>query len=167
MQYTTTYSSSIGMICLTADEIGLTRLWFDTEKFYKDSLEKEYEKKEVPIFGVAKKWLDIYFSGQKPEFMPKLHISGSSFQLSVWKLLCQIPYGKTTTYGELAKIVAKERGISCMSAQAIGGAVGHNRISIIIPCHRVIGSNGSLTGYGGGLDKKKKLLLLEGVDIEI
>ncbi len=167
MQYTTMYQSPIGEILLTADEIGLTGLWFDTEKFYTDSLEKGYERKEVPVFGAAKKWLDIYFSGQKPEFMPKLRISGSSFQLSVWKLLCQIPYGETTTYGELAKIVAKERGISRMSAQAIGGAVGHNRISIMIPCHRIIGSNGSLTGYGGGLDKKKKLLLLEGVDIEI
>lgn len=167
MQYTTMYQSPIGEIFLTADKIGLTGLWFDTEKFYTDSFEKGYEKKEVPIFGAAKKWLDIYFSGQKPEFVPKMHISGSSFQLSVWKLLRQIPYGETTTYGELAKMVAKERGISRMSAQAIGGAVGHNRISIIIPCHRVIGSNGNLTGYAGGLDKKKKLLLLEGVDIEI
>lgn len=166
VQYTTTYQSPVGEILLAADETGLTGLWFDGEKFYADSLDPEHEEKELPVFEIVKRWLDIYFSGREPDFMPPVHMIGTPFRLTVWKLLLQIPYGETITYGELAKKVAKEKGISHMSAQAVGGAVGHNEISIIVPCHRVVGSDGSLTGYAGGVDKKEKLLSLEGADME-
>ena len=166
MQYTAKYQSPVGEILLAADEIGLTGLWFDGEKFYADSLDPEHEERELPIFETVRKWLDIYFSGKEPDFMPPVHMIGSPFRLDVWELLRQIPYGETVTYGELAKMVAEKRGLSRMSAQAVGGAVGHNEISIIVPCHRVVGSDGSLTGYAGGVDKKERLLTLEGVDME-
>ena len=165
MQYTTTYQSPLGGILLACDKIGLTGLWFEGEKFYALGLDKEHEERKMPVFTEVKRWLDIYFSGREPDFMPPLHMIGSDFQLSIWKLLTQIPYGETTTYGELAKCIAKERGLPHMSAQAVGGAVGHNEISIIIPCHRVVGTNGSLTGYAGGIDRKQKLLTLEGTDM--
>ena len=163
MQYTTSYQSPLGEILLAADEIGLTGLWFDGEKFYADSLDPEHEERNIPVFDVVKKWLDIYFSGHEPDFMPPVHMIGSEFRQQVWKFLRAIPYGETITYGALAKRVARERGLDRMSAQAVGGAVGHNPISIIIPCHRVVGTNGSLTGYAGGLQRKIKLLKLEGV----
>jgi len=166
MQYITTYQSPLGEILLAADEIGLTGLWFDGEKFYADSLDPEHEERNVPVFDVVKKWLDIYFSGHEPDFMPPAHMIGSEFRQQVWKFLRAIPYGETITYGALAKRVARERGLERMSAQAVGGAVGHNPISIIIPCHRVVGTNGSLTGYAGGLQRKIKLLKLEGVDMD-
>lgn len=166
MQYTAKYQSPIGEILLAADEIGLTGLWFDGEKFYADGLDPEHEEKELPVFETVRKWLDIYFAGKEPDFMPPVHMTGSPFRLSVWELLRKIPYGETVTYGELAKMVAEKRGLSRMSAQAVGGAVGHNEISIIVPCHRVVGSDGSLTGYAGGVDRKERLLTLEGVDME-
>lgn len=165
MQYTTTYSSPIGGMLLAADDIGLTGLWFDGEKFYAKSLDAEHEEKEVPVFRAVKRWLDCYFSGKNPGALPPLHMIGSPFQLTVWRILQQISYGETITYGEIAKQVAAKRGLERMSAQAVGGAVGHNEISVIVPCHRVVGSNGSLTGYAGGVDKKVKLLSLEGVDM--
>lgn len=165
MQYTTTYLSPLGKILLAADDIGLTGLWFDREKFYAKSLAPEHEEKEIPVFGEVKRWLDLYFSGTNPGFMPPIHMIGSTFQLSVWNILKQIPYGETTTYGEIAKQIAASRGKERMSAQAVGGAVGHNEISIIVPCHRVVGTNGSLTGYAGGVDKKVRLLTLEGVNM--
>ena len=166
MQYITTYRSPLGEIILAADEIGLTGLWFDGEKFYADSLDPEHEERNVPVFEVVKKWLDIYFSVREPDFMPPVHMIGSEFRQQVWKLLREIPYGETITYGGLAKRLARERGLERMSAQAVGGAVGHNEISIIVPCHRVVGSDGSLTGYAGGIDKKERLLILEGVNME-
>ena len=166
MQYTTTYQSPLGEILLAADKIGLTGLWFDGEKFYADSLDPENEEKEIPVFDDVKRWLDIYFSGREPDFMPPVHMIGSEFREQVWKILREIPYGETITYGALAKRIAEERGLERMSAQAVGGAVGHNEISIIVPCHRVVGSDGSLTGYAGGVDKKEKLLMLEGVNME-
>ncbi len=166
MQYITTYRSPLGEILLAADEIGLTGLWFDGEKFYADSLDPEHEERNVPVFDVVKKWLDIYFSVREPDFMPPVHMIGSEFRQQVWKLLREIPYGETITYGGLAKRLARERGLERMSAQAVGGAVGHNEISIIVPCHRVVGSDGSLTGYAGGIDKKERLLILEGVNME-
>ena len=166
MQYITTYRSPLGEILLAADEIGLTGLWFDGEKFYADSLDPEHEERNVPVFDVVKKWLDIYFSVREPDFMPPVHMIGSEFRQQVWKLLREIPYGETITYGGLAKRLARERGLERMSAQAVGGAVGHNEISIIVPCHRVLGSDGSLTGYAGGIDKKERLLILEGVNME-
>lgn len=166
MQYITTYQSPLGEILLAADEAGLTGLWFDGEKFYADSLDPEHKERNVPVFDVVKKWLDIYFSGHEPDFMPPVHMIGSEFRQQVWKLLREIPYGETITYGALAKRVARERGLERMSAQAVGGAVGHNEISIIVPCHRVVGSDGSLTGYAGGIDKKERLLMLEGVNMD-
>lgn len=157
----------MGELFLAADETGLTGLWFDGGRYFAEGLDPENEKRELPVFETVKKWLDIYFSGRKPDFMPPLHMIGSPFQLSVWKHLLEIPYGKTVTYGELAKRIALERGRERMAAQAVGGAVGHNKISILVPCHRVVGANGSLTGYGGGLDKKERLLALEGVDMSV
>lgn len=164
MVYTCPYSSPLGGILLAADEIGLTGLWFDGEKYLAKQLTPEHTERETPILTEVKRWLDCYFSGQKPDFLPPLHPIGSDFQQAVWKLLLQIPYGQTTTYGELARQLAAQRGLSRMSAQAVGGAVGHNKISILIPCHRVVGTNGSLTGYAGGIDKKIKLLELEQAD---
>ena len=120
---------------------------------------------ETPVLEETKRWLDIYFAGREPDFLPPLHLAGSPFRQEVWALLRQIPYGETTTYRALAEAVARKRGLRRMSAQAVGGAVGHNPISIIVPCHRVVGSDGSLTGYAGGLERKVQLLRLEGVDM--
>lgn len=166
MQYTAAYQSSVGDVLLAADETGLTGLWFEGEKFYALSLDPEHEERETPIFAITRRWLDIYFSRHEPDFMPPVHMIGSEFRRCVWELLLQIPYGTTVTYGDLARQVARRRGLRRMSAQAVGGAVGHNEISIIVPCHRVVGTNGSLTGYAGGVDKKRRLLELEGVDME-
>lgn len=166
MQYTAKYHSPLGEMLLAADAVGLTGVWFVGGKFFAAGLESEHEQRDLPVFETAKNWLDLYFSGKEPDFMPPIHLIGSPFRLDVWKLLRQIPYGQTVTYGELAKAIAKKRGLSRMSAQAIGGAVGHNEISIIVPCHRVVGADGSLTGYAGGLDKKERLLALEGVAME-
>ena len=162
MQYTTTYHSPLGEILLAADEIGLTGLWFDGEKYYAWNLDENHEEKEVPVFQEAKRWLDIYFSGREPDFMPPMHMLGTAFQKEVWEILRTIPYGETTTYGGIAAKIAKKRGLPSMSAQAVGNAVGRNELSILIPCHRVVGTNGSLTGYAGGIDKKADLLKLEG-----
>ena len=166
MQYTSHYQSPIGNILLAADEIGLTGLWFEGQKYFALYLDKEHEEKELPIFEQTKRWLDVYFSGKEPDFSVPLHFTGTDFQNEVWEILYSIPYGTTMTYGEIAKQIAAKRGLKRMSAQAIGGAVGHNEISIIVPCHRVVGSNGSLTGYAGGLDKKIWLLTLEKVDMQ-
>ena len=166
MQYTTTYQSPLGGILLAGDEAGLTGLWFDGEKYYADHLDPEHEEKEIPLFQSVKKWLAIYFSGEEPDFMPTVHMIGSDFQLAVWEILRKIPYGHTVTYGQIAKMIAKQKGLSRMSAQAVGGAVGHNEISVIVPCHRVVGTNGSLTGYAGGIDKKIKLLELEKANMQ-
>lgn len=166
MMYTLHYDSPLGGILLAADEVGLTGLWFDGEKYFADTLDPEHKAQETPILREAKRWLDVYFRGQEPDFTPPLHPIGSPFRQEVWALLLQIPYGQTTTYGALAKQMAAMHGLSRMSAQAVGGAVGHNEISIIIPCHRVIGTNGSLTGYAGGIDKKAKLLTLEKIRME-
>ena len=165
MHYTTHYDSPLGGILLAADEKGLTGLWFDGEKYYARCLPAEHREGSLPVLDDAKRWLDVYFTGQEPDFMPTLHISGSPFQLAVWEILREIPYGKTTTYGAIAKEAAARQKLNRMSAQAVGGAVGHNEISIIIPCHRVVGSGGGLTGYAGGVDKKAALLRLEGVNM--
>ena len=161
MQYINHYHSPIGDILLAADDIGLTGLWFEGQKYFALHLNQEHQEKDLSVFTEAKRWLDIYFSGKEPDFTVPLHFIGTDFQKDVWKILCSIPYGKTMTYGEIAEIIALKRGLKHMSAQAVGGAVGHNPISILVPCHRVIGSNGSLTGYAGGIDKKNKLLTLE------
>lgn len=161
MIYTQHYDSPLGGILLAADESGLTGLWFDGEKHFAEGLPAAHIRQETPILAAAKGWLDIYFTGREPDFLPPLHPAGSLFQQAVWALLLQIPYGQTVTYGQLAARLAAERGLARMSAQAVGGAVGRNRISLIIPCHRVLGADGSLTGYAGGLDRKAKLLAWE------
>ncbi len=162
MQHISHYHSPIGEILLAADEIGLTGLWFEGQKYYGLYLEKNAEKKELSIFKQTKQWLDFYFSGKEPDFKLPLHFIGTDFQNEVWEILYSIPYGQTTTYGKIAEIIAQRRGLKRMSAQAVGSAVGRNEISIIVPCHRVVGINGSLTGYAGGIDKKIALLKLEG-----
>ena len=159
------YDSPLGAILLAADEIGLTGLWFDGQKYFARDLPAECVEQNTPALSEVKRWLDIYFTGKEPGFMPPLHPIGSAFRRSVWEILLQIPYGQTTTYGEIARQLAKKQGLDRMSAQAVGGAVGHNEISIIIPCHRVVGADGSLTGYAGGIGKKEKLLELEGADM--
>lgn len=166
MQYISHYQSPLGGILLAADEIGLTGLWFEGQKYFALYLDKEHEEKEVPVFETAKKWLDIYFAGNEPDFQVPLHFTGTEFQNEVWEILYSIPYGKTMTYGEIAKKIAEKRGLKRMSAQAVGGAVSHNGISVIVACHRVVGTNGSLTGYAGGIEKKVALLKLEKADME-
>ena len=161
MQYTTTYQSPLGSITLAADGEALTGLWFEGQKYYALYLDKENEEKDLPVFQQAKEWLDIYFSGRDPDFTPPMRFTGSDFQNEVWAILAAIPYGKTRTYGDIAQELAQKRGLARMSAQAVGGAVGKNEISIIVPCHRVVGSNGSLTGSAGGIAKKVELLKLE------
>lgn len=161
MQYLNHYHSPIGDILLAADDTGLIGLWFEEQKYFALHLDKEHQEKDLPVFSETKRWLDIYFSGKEPDFTVPLHLSGTDFQREVWEILCSIPYGKTTTYGEIARKIAAKRGLKRMSAQAVGGAVGHNPVSIIVPCHRVIGADGSLTGYAGGLEKKIYLLSLE------
>ena len=164
MDFTTHYHSPLGNILLASDGEALVGLWFEGQKYFAEGLDKVCKEcEDVPIFQETKAWLDTYFSGRIPEFTPKLKMRTSEFRQGVWNVLLQIPYGHTMTYGEIAHLIAQERGLKSMSAQAIGNAVGHNSISLIIPCHRVIGTNGSLTGYAGGIDKKKWLLQMEGV----
>ena len=165
MTSTAHYESPLGGILLAADGSGLTGAWFDGQKYFSAGLPAERTAQQTPILTEAARWLDGYFSGQAPDFLPPLHPSGSEFQRDVWEILLQIPYGQTTTYGEIARQLAEKRGLASMSAQAVGGAVGHNRISIFIPCHRVVGINGSLTGYAGGIDRKVRLLELEHADL--
>lgn len=155
------YDSPLGGILLAADGIGLRGLWFDGQKYLARDLPAERIGQDTPALAEARRWLDIYFAGSQPDFLPPLHPVGTAFRQSVWEILLQIPYGRTTTYGEIARQLAEKQKLPRMSAQAVGGAVGHNEISIIIPCHRVVGTNGSLTGYAGGIDKKRKLLELE------
>ena len=159
------YDSPLGGILLAADEIGLTGLWFDRQKYFAHSLPAERVERNTHALSEAKRWLDVYFAGREPDFMPPLHPIGSAFRRDVWDILLQIPYGQVTTYGEIARRLAAKQGLPRMSAQAVGGAVGHNEISVIIPCHRVVGANGSLTGYAGGIEKKVKLLELEHTDM--
>lgn len=159
------YDSPLGGILLAADEIGLTGLWFDGQKYFAHGLPAERVERNTHALSEAKRWLDVYFAGREPDFMPPLHPIGSAFRRDVWDILLQIPYGQVTTYGEIARRLAAKQGLPWMSAQAVGGAVGHNEISVIIPCHRVVSANGSLTGYAGGIEKKVKLLELEHTDM--
>ncbi len=168
MIYITNYSSKLGDILLASDGENLIGLWFKNQKYYLYKITDELIKNDdLKIFHETKKWLDKYFKGiQVSPNDLKLKPNGSPFQQEVWKILCSIPYGKTITYGDIAKKIAQKQGKKSMSAQAVGGAVGHNPISIIIPCHRVVGFNGSLTGYAGGIDKKIALLKLEEANIK-
>lgn len=163
--YTNTFLSPLGKIIMASDGSSLTGLWFDGQKYFGENLIADSLAQDLPIFQETKHWLNLYFQKEKPETMPPLRLLGSPFRCSVWEILLTIPYGQVITYGEIARVLASKHGRSSMSAQAVGGAVAHNPISIIIPCHRVIGANGSLTGYAGGIERKIKLLSLEGVDL--
>ena len=164
MMYTLHYDSPLGGILLAADDVGLTGLWFDGERYFAEGLDPDHTAQKTPILQQAERWLEVYFSSREPGFTPPLHPMGSPFRQAVWELLLQIPYGQTTTYGALAKQLAEKNGGKRVSAQAVGGAVGHNPVSIIVPCHRVVGSDGSLTGYAGGIEKKIRLLTLENAE---
>ncbi|MBR1423078.1 MAG: methylated-DNA--[Ruminococcus sp.] len=161
MTYKYSYSSPLGGITIASDGNALIGLWFDGQKYFGDTLKSEAIECDLPIFRLAVKWLDVYFSGTEPDYVPPIRLSTTPFREAVSNIMRSIPYGYTMTYGEIADIIAKQRGIKRMSAQAVGGAVSHNPISIIIPCHRVIGSDGGITGYAGGIDKKIRLLELE------
>ncbi len=161
MEWISTYTSPLGKMLLSADEVGITGIWFEQQKYYANSLSKECKIAQTPAILTAERWLTLYFDGKQPDFSVPLHQIGTDFQRRVWELLLTIPYGKTRTYGDLAAQIARETGRTRMSAQAVGNAVGHNKISILVPCHRVVGAGGNLTGYAGGLDKKIFLLKLE------
>ncbi len=165
MEYIHHYDSPLGGITIASDGKAITGLWFDGQKYFADILDKDFEEKELPVFEQTDQWLNIYFSGNAPGFTPSLKMKTTPFRKAVWEIMLTIPFGQTMTYGMIADRIAKQKGLSRMSAQAVGGAVGHNAISLIIPCHRVVGANGSLTGYAGGLDRKVKLLSLERVDM--
>ena len=164
MQTRSFYSSPLGKIILTAQNNALTGLYFDGQKYLPDT-SALLENNQLPIFLQTAQWLDIYFQGKNPCFTPPLLMIGSDFRQSVWQMLMKVPFGKTISYKEIAQKIAHQQNRLHMSPQAIGNAVGHNPISLIIPCHRVIGSNGHLTGYAGGIDKKISLLKLEKVNI--
>ena len=159
------YESPLGPMLLAAEEDGLTGAWFVGQKYFAQTLGAQSAEGETPLLKEARRWLDGYFAGEIPGPIPPVRFVGTAFQKAVWALLCAIPYGQTTTYGALAKLLAKAWGKERFSAQAVGGTVGRNPISIFVPCHRVVGANGSLTGYAGGIEKKLALLRLEGADL--
>lgn len=161
MKYYQKYASPLGEIRMFSDGKVLLRLDFEQYRFFEEKWMDKAEEKDLKVFQETRKWLDLYFQGKNPDFMPDFSLSGSDFQMRVWQKLLQIPYGQVVSYGELARQIAEEKGIAKMSAQAVGGAVGRNPISLIVPCHRVIGKDGSLVGYGGGLERKVALLELE------
>lgn len=170
MEYKRSYQAPGGALTLVSDGEHLTGLWFEGREYGGAVSEKgdnaeAWEGEVLPVFRETQKWLDIYFSGREPDFMPPLLLSGTPFRMAVWEILKTIPYGKTMTYGEIARILAEQRGIRRMSAQAVGGAVGSNPVGIVVPCHRVVGTGGNLTGFGGGMGWKVRLLSLEGVDM--
>ncbi len=167
MYCSTRYRSGMGVFTLACAGDNLVGVWLEGQKYHGGTIaEAMIEKSDMPVFDIAKKWLDRYFAGEKPAIdeLPLAPIGGE-FRQEVWKILCEIPYGKVVTYGDIAKKISGKANKKSMSSQAVGGAVGHNPISIIIPCHRVVGANGSLTGYAGGIGTKVKLLELEGADL--
>ncbi|MCM1370889.1 MAG: methylated-DNA--[protein]-cysteine S-methyltransferase [Clostridium sp.] len=168
MEYKSLYSSPVGKIILTSDGKYLTGLWFTTSRFLElRNVLKEQINDELEIFNITKKWLDRYFNGEKPNLNEvPIKLIGTDFSNKVWNILKKIPYGDIVTYKQIAEQIKKENGLKNMSSQAVGHAVGYNKVSIIVPCHRVVGSNGSLTGYGGGLDVKIGLLRHEKVDVD-
>ena len=145
---------------MASDGTALTGLWFDGQKYFAVTLSEHYVEKLLPVFENTIRWLDTYFGGEIPNFIPELNLRFTPFRKAVWDILLTIPYGQTMTYGGISEILARQTGKK-MSAQAVGGAVGHNPVSIIIPCQRVVGADGSLTGYAGGIDRKRFLLQLE------
>lgn len=167
MYYRTSYDSPVGPLMLASDGTSLTGLWMEGQKYFGGAIREELvQRDDLPVFAMTRTWLERYFARERPDpsELP-LAPRGGEFRQAVWELLCQIPYGELTTYGHLAKEMAARLGRASMSAQAVGGAVGHNPISIIIPCHRVVGSGGSLTGYAGGIAAKLRLLEHEGVEL--
>lgn len=167
MEYVHHYASPLGGITVAGTENAVTGLWFDGQKYFGSALSSKCEEKNLPVFEQADLWLDIYFSGKAPDFTPPIFYKTTDFRKAVWEVLLKIPYGETMTYGGIASEIARQKGVSKMSAQAVGNAVGHNPISLIIPCHRVLGADGSLTGYAGGIDKKARLLELEKTKVYI
>ena len=166
MIYTSEYTSPLGALTLAGDGEALTGLWFNGQKYFGSTLPASAEQRELPLFTeVKERWLTPYFAGQQPTFIPPLRYDATPFRKAVCDVMLTIPYGSTMTYGQIAAQVAAQMGRAHMSAQAVGGAVGHNEISVIIPCHRVVGTNGSLTGYAGGINKKSELLKLEHADM--
>ncbi|GFO66132.1 methylated-DNA--[protein]-cysteine S-methyltransferase [Geomonas paludis] len=167
MMYSTDYASPLGRIMLASDGGNLVGLWLEGQKYFAATVQEETEERpDLPALVAARQWLDRYFRGERPAIADlPLAPKGGAFRRGVWDILCGIPYGEVITYGDIAKKMAAQTGKASMSAQAVGGAVGHNPISIVIPCHRVVGTNGSLTGYAAGVDKKIKLLEHEGVDL--
>ena len=155
------YHSPLGGITAASDGRALTGLWFDGQKYFPEFPESVQKKSLLPVFEDTRRWLHLYFSGTAPAFLPDLLPKGTPFQRDIWDILRAIPYGETRTYGQIARLYAQKHGLLRMSAQAVGNAVGHNPISILIPCHRVVGADGSLTGYAGGLARKAFLLHLE------
>lgn len=166
MVYTAEYDSPLGTITLACDGEAITGLWFNGQKYFGNILPRETMQQEQPLFAEARRWLDIYFSGRDPGFLPLLRYDSTPFRKLICSIMLTIPYGQTMTYGEIAAEAARQQGIKTMSAQAVGGAVGHNPISLMIPCHRVVGTSGSLTGYAGGIERKVKLLALEHADMQ-
>ena len=154
------YESPLGGITLAGDEIGLIGLWFDGQAHFAETLAADHEEKNLPVFSEAGQWLDRYFSGNIPDFTPALNLRGTPFRRFVWEFLLTVPYGRTVTYGEIADSLSAQTG-RLVSARAVGGAVSRNPVSLIVPCHRVVGTGGRLIGYAGGLDRKTKLLRLE------
>ena len=165
MVYTAPYSSPMGTITLACNEEAVIGLWFNGQRHFGSLLPADAHKRDHPLLEESAHWLDIYFSGQEPDFLPPLQYGSTAFRRLVCDIMLTIPYGKTMRYGEIAARAARELGVQKMSAQAVGGAVGHNPISLMIPCHRVVGTNGSLTGYGGGIARKVRLLKLERADM--
>ena len=164
MDYLDTFASPVGPLTVASDGDALVGLWLEGQKYFESTLGASEQRPDLPVLAEARAWLDRYFAGEEPGPIPAVRPRGTAFRQRVWTMLADIPYGKLTTYGELAQRIAEQTG-SRASARAVGGAVGHNPISIILPCHRVVGSGGSLTGYAGGLQKKIALLKLEGVDL--
>ena len=165
MLYYKKTASPLGEIILRSDGIALTGLWFAGDKHYGDKDIAEATAQPLAVFTQAEKWLEEYFSGQQPQTKVPLRLLGTAFQKAVWQLLQKIPYGQLVTYADIAREIAQQQGLKCMSAQAVGGAVGHNPLCLIVPCHRVVGKSGSLTGYAGGIQRKVALLQLESVDM--
>ena len=162
MDFISHYDSPLGGITLASDGTNLVGLWFDGQKGFADTLDKTHVNcGDLPIFEQTRRWLDCYFANEVPDFTPPLKMRGSIFRRRVWEILLTIPYGQSTTYGKIAQ------KLDILSAQAVGGAVSHNPISLIIPCHRVVGANGSLTGYAGGVERKKQLLQMEYLKSEL
>ncbi len=169
MEYTYHYESPLGKMIMSAEDNALTGLWFGQERENERTFtgaSGNVQEEKLPVFVQTCRWLNLYFAGEIPDFLPKLQLKGTEFRQRVWEILLTIPYGETMTYGEIADMIARERGRERMSAQAVGGAVGHNPIPILVPCHRVLGAGRRLTGYTGGIEKKIRLLQIENIEFQ-